>query len=74
MISKEVFGLSGQTRYDGTIPRMRPMSTMFIIECRTCGFEPDDQDSLPYCPCPRCHASTWRRLPRPGALVTAVKW
>ena len=74
MISKEVFGRSSQSHYDGTIPRMRSMSTMFITECRTCGFEPDDQDSLPDTPCPRCHASTWRRLPRPGALVTAVKW
>lgn len=41
----------------------------WIIECRTCGFEPDDQWSLPRTRCPKCHATTWRRVPRPGSLL-----
>ena len=73
MISKEVFGLSTQAD-QAVMRRMGSVNSMFIMECRTCGFEPEDQDVLPAAQCPRCFATTWRRLPRPGALANVVQW
>ena len=71
MISKDVLGLSRQSRTE-EMRRMRSMRELSIIECHTCGYEPEDQDSMPVNRCPRCFASTFRRLPRPGALNLAA--
>jgi len=40
----------------------------FIIECRTCGYEPDEQLVIPPGRCPKCSCFAWHRLPRPGML------
>jgi hypothetical protein len=40
----------------------------YIIECPTCGYEPEEQVRLLPMRCPKCHAFTWHRLPRPGML------
>jgi hypothetical protein len=50
---------SGPARAAGATPA-------FLIECRTCGFEPENQNSIFLGPCPKCFCSTWRRVPRPG--------
>jgi hypothetical protein len=39
-----------------------------FVECARCGFEPLDQLSTVQ-RCPRCRGFSWRRLPRPGALL-----
>jgi hypothetical protein len=39
------------------------------IECRLCGYEPEDQVSMPRHRCPKCHNWTWWRLVRPGTYV-----
>ena len=72
MISKDVGGMSRQTRND-EIRRMRSMADLFIVECRACGFEPEDQDSLPINRCPRCFSNTFRRVPRPGCVLLALR-
>ena len=48
----------------------RPKSSgAFIIECPTCGYEPDEQLVLRPMRCPKCHCFTWHRVPRPGMLA-----
>lgn len=42
---------------------------MFIVECRRCGFEPQEQTVMPRGLCPKCYGWAWHRLPRPGHLV-----
>jgi hypothetical protein len=44
----------------------------YIIECRTCGYEPDEQVVIPPWRCPKCSCFTWHRLPRPGMLCDKV--
>ena len=41
----------------------------YIIECPTCGYEPDEQVVMRPIRCPKCHSFTWHRLPRPGMLA-----
>jgi len=43
--------------------------SVFFIECRRCGFEPDNQTSLPSQACPKCHSDTCRRVLRPRSLL-----
>jgi hypothetical protein len=41
----------------------------YIIECPTCGYEPDEQVVMRPVRCPKCHSFTWHRVPRPGMLA-----
>ena len=38
------------------------------VECRTCGFEPADQDEVPAGACPKCHSTSWERFVRPSGI------
>ena len=44
-------------------------ATAFIIECPTCGYEPDEQLLMRPMRCPKCHRFSWHRIPRPGMLA-----
>jgi len=44
----------------------------FIIECPTCGYEPDEQLVVRPIRCPKCHGFAWHRIPRPGMLADRV--
>jgi len=41
---------------------------MFRLQCRSCGFEPDDVVTIPRA-CPKCHAQSWERFTRPGSIL-----
>jgi hypothetical protein len=41
----------------------------FTLQCRSCGFEPDDQVIAPRHKCPKCAASSWERYTKPGSLL-----
>jgi hypothetical protein len=43
-----------------------------FVECYTCGYEPEHTLSVFQGRCPKCHAFTWRRLPRKGGPLEAV--
>src|SRR5688500_4717382 len=51
------------------MPGTRSDGQRFFIECRTCGFEPERQESLPEHACPKCFSHVWHRVVRPGAMV-----
>ena len=44
----------------------------YIIECPTCGYEPDEQLLIRPIRCPKCHSFTWHRVPRPGMLAGRI--
>ncbi len=41
---------------------------VFQLQCRQCGFEPDDPVTTPKL-CPKCHSQSWERFTRPGSIL-----
>jgi hypothetical protein len=41
---------------------------VFQVQCRSCGFEPDDVVIAPRV-CPKCHSESWERFARPGSIL-----
>ena len=67
-ISMERFGSQGHfATYDpfaGTTKRV----TIFQLQCRSCGFEPESAVTPPRL-CPKCHGESWERYARPGSIL-----
>jgi len=42
--------------------------TVFQLQCRRCGFEPEDTVVAPKV-CPKCHGESWERFARPGSIL-----
>jgi len=67
-ISMERFASEGQFEtYDPYMPVAQP-TAMFTLQCRSCGFEPEDVVTVPRM-CPKCHAQAWERFTRPGSIL-----
>jgi hypothetical protein len=45
---------------------------MFQLQCRSCGFEPEDAVVAPRL-CPKCHSNSWERYTRPGSILDNAK-
>ena len=41
---------------------------VFQLQCRSCGFEPDDVVVAPRV-CPKCHSESWERFAKPGSIL-----
>ncbi len=41
----------------------------FHLECRSCGYEPEDVVVAPRHRCPKCGGTAWERSTRPGSLL-----
>ena len=41
---------------------------VFQLQCRSCGYEPDDSDVAPKV-CPKCRGQKWERFARPGSIL-----
>ena len=41
---------------------------VFQLQCRSCGFEPEDVVVAPRL-CPKCHGESWERFARPGSIL-----
>ena len=41
---------------------------MFQIQCRSCGFEPEETVVAPRL-CPKCHSKSWERFTKPGSIL-----
>lgn len=41
---------------------------VFNVQCRCCGFEPEDCVVAPRF-CPKCHSQTWERFAKPGSIL-----
>jgi len=67
-ISMERFGAQGQyVTYD---PFARAVSriAIFQLQCRCCGYEPEDS-VVPPKVCPKCGAESFERFARPGSIL-----
>lgn len=57
----------------GLFPTFRPVAqearvSMFYVQCRSCGFEPEASDRPPRI-CPKCSGTGWERFTRPGSIL-----
>ena len=41
---------------------------VFQVQCRMCGFEPENTLHPPRI-CPKCHSQSWERYARPGSIL-----
>ena len=41
---------------------------VYQVQCRSCGFEPDDVVT-PLRMCPKCHGESWERFAKPGSIL-----
>jgi hypothetical protein len=67
-ISMESFASEGHfVRFDPygiTVPRVEVVK----VQCRCCGFEPEDVITPPR-NCPKCHSRSWERFAKPGGTL-----
>jgi hypothetical protein len=70
-ISMEHFGWSSITETSTPLTERARTSHPFQLQCRACGFEPEDQIIAPRY-CPKCASSSWERFPKPGGLLANV--
>lgn len=69
-ISMEQFG--SHERMESRAARALPTKTFpFRLQCRSCGFEPEDAIIAPP-RCPKCAASAWERFAYPRCLLTGA--
>ena len=68
-ISMERFASEGRfATYDAfrSVPKR---VDVFQLQCRCCGFEPQDVVVAPKV-CPKCHGEAWERFAKPGSILT----
>lgn len=53
--------------YDPFEGSAKPVA-VFQVQCRSCGFEPDDVVTPPRL-CPKCHCKSWERFAKPGSIL-----
>lgn len=46
-----------------------PTVAVFQVQCRCCGYEPEDAVVPPRL-CPKCHGKSWERFAKPGSILT----
>jgi rubrerythrin len=68
-ISMDRFAATGQfATFD---PHQSPLGAVavFSLQCRCCGYEPDESVSPPK-RCPKCSSDAWERFARPGSILS----
>ena len=68
-ISMERFASEGHFLTYNPIQRATDRVAIFTIQCRCCGFEPDDTVVAPKL-CPKCHGESWERFAKPGSILS----
>jgi hypothetical protein len=66
-ISTESFASEGHFPTYNPAPATHRVA-IFTLQCRSCGFEPEDTVVAPKV-CPKCHGSEWERFARPGSIL-----
>ncbi|HEY2584905.1 MAG TPA: hypothetical protein VGI81_03960 [Tepidisphaeraceae bacterium] len=67
-ISMERFGSEGHFATYNPLTAGVQRATIFQIQCRSCGFEPEGAVTPPRL-CPKCHGESWERYARPGSIL-----
>ena len=67
-ISNDRFGSEGlHLTYDPYQPSVHRVA-IFQMQCRNCGFEPEDSVTPPRT-CPKCRSNAWERFALPGSIL-----
>ena len=68
-ISMDRFAAEGRfATYDPFAAAGNSRVAVFTLQCRQCGYEPDDTVTAPKI-CPKCHGDAWERFARPGSIL-----
>jgi predicted Zn-ribbon and HTH transcriptional regulator len=68
-IGMERFASTGHfATYDPFAATASARVMVFQLQCRRCGFEPEDAVTAPKF-CPKCHGESWERFARPGSIL-----
>jgi hypothetical protein len=67
-ISMEPFASSGNFATYDPYQQSPQRVAIFQLQCRSCGFEPEDPVVTPRI-CPKCHGEAWERFARPGSIL-----
>ena len=67
-ISMERFGSEGHFATYNPLAQSVQRITIFQIQCRSCGFEPEGAVTPPRL-CPKCHGESWERYAKPGSIL-----
>jgi rubrerythrin len=67
-ISMERFEAQGQFQTYNPFAQSRMPIAVFQLQCRNCGYEPEDT-VVPPKVCPKCHGETFERFARPGSIL-----
>ena len=68
-ISMGRFGSEGTFATYNPYPPTPAKATIFQLQCRSCGFEPEGVVTPPRY-CPKCHGESWERFAKPGSILT----
>jgi hypothetical protein len=68
-ISMDRFASQGRFATYNPFQSVSTRVTVFQLQCRCCGFEPESSVTPPRL-CPKCHATNaWERYARPGSIL-----
>ena len=67
-ISMERFGSEGRFVSYDPFRHDSQRAAIFTLQCRSCGYEPEDTVIAPKV-CPKCHGESWERYARPGSIL-----
>lgn len=67
-ISMDRFASEGHFATYDPFQRNPHRAVIFQLQCRSCGFEPDDVVVAPKV-CPKCHGESWERFAIPGSIL-----
>jgi Zn finger protein HypA/HybF involved in hydrogenase expression len=71
-ISMERFASNGAFMTYDPKHALEGRRTVFQLQCRSCGFEPEDVVVAPRV-CPKCHSESWERFAKPGSILENAK-
>jgi hypothetical protein len=67
-ISMEFFASEGHFATYDPFEGSRSRVGIFQLQCRCCGYEPEDA-VVPPRVCPKCHSEAWERFAKPGSIL-----
>jgi PHP family Zn ribbon phosphoesterase len=70
-IAMEQFGSHEQRWESGELGGIPRSAFPYCLQCRTCGFEPENAVTAPH-RCPKCGGSAWERFALPASLLTTA--
>ncbi len=68
VISMEKFASEGHFATYNPFLRLVHRVAVFQLQCRSCGFEPEEAVTPPRL-CPKCHGNAWERYAKPRSIL-----